>query len=263
MGRLAQLKSLRHWRPCIDEKFILRIDGRLENAELPVDAKHSIILPSKDPLTRLIVLNKHVDSGHAGPTYTLMKTRLRFWIIFGICSVKSILSDCSQCARCKATPIRQVMADLPACRVTACNKPFKFCGVDYFGPYTYRQRRSDCKAWGLPFTCLCSRAIHVEIITSLDLNNFLLAFSRFTLLRGAVDTIYSDNGSTFCAAAEQLPLLIHSTVLRNSLRKRNINWVKILSYAPTQGRSWESMVKLIYCKIHWVKFWMRLDVSFH
>ena len=31
----------------------------------------------------------------------------------------------------------------------------------------------------------------------------------------------------------------------NSLRKRNINWVKIPPYAPSQGGSWESMVKLI------------------
>ena len=91
---------------------------------------------------------------------------------------------------------------------------------------------------------MCTRAVHVEIVTSLDLNNFLLAFSRFTNLRAAVDTIYSDNGSTFCAAAEQLPL-INSIDLHNSLRKCNINWVKIPPYAPSQGGSWESMVKLI------------------
>ena len=245
MRRLAELKSLRNLRPCVDDELILRIDGRLENAELPVDAKHPMILPNRHPLTRLIVLDKHAESGHAGPSYTLMKTRLRFWIIFGISSVKSILSECNKCARRKATPIRQLMADRPACRVTVCNKPFKFCGVDYFGPYIYRQGRSDCKAWGLLFTCLCTRAVHVEIVTSLDLNNFLLAFSRFTNLRGAVNTVYSDNGSTFCAAAEQLPKLINSTDLHNSLRKRNINWVKIPSYAPSQGGSWESMVKLI------------------
>ena len=99
-------------------------------------------------------------------------------------------------------------------------------------------------AWRLLFTCLCTRCIHVEIVTGLDLNNFVLAFSRFTNLRGAVDTIYSDNGSTFCAAAEQLSTLLGSTEFHNSLRKRNINWVRIPPYAPSQGGSWESMVKL-------------------
>ena len=97
------------------------------------------------------------------------------------------------CALRKATPVWQLMADLPACRVTPTNKPFKFCAADYLGPYIYRQNRSNCKAWGLLFSCLCTRCIHVEIVTSLDLNNFVLAFSRFTNLRGAVDTMYSDN----------------------------------------------------------------------
>ena len=153
------------------------------------------------------------------------------------------------------------MADLPACRVTACNKPFKFCGVNYFGPKLYRQGRNYCKAWDLLFTCMCMRTVHVEIVTSLDLNNFLLAFSQFTNLRGAVDTIYSDKDSAFCAAVEQLPLLINSTDLHNSLPKRNINWVKIPPYASSQGGSWESMVKLI--KIYWVEFWRKLGVSPH
>ena len=135
------------------------------------------------------------------------------------------------------------MADLPACRLTLCNKPYKFCEVDYFGPYSFRQNRSVCKAWGLLFTCLCTRCIHVEIVTSLDLS-FLLAFSRFTNLRGAVDTFFSDNGSTFCAVSEKLPDLLSSTEFHNALRKSNINWVKIPPYSSSQGGSWESMVKL-------------------
>ena len=138
------------------------------------------------------------------------------------------------------------MVDLPACRITPTNKPFKFCDTDYLGPYIYRQNRSNCKAWELLFTCLCSRCIrvHAKIVTGLDLNSFLLAFSRFTSLRGAVDTMYPDNGSTFCGAAEQLSTLFGSTEFYNSLCQSNINWVRILSYVPSQGGSWESMIKL-------------------
>ena len=237
MRRISELRTLRNLRPCVDDDSMLRVDGRLENAELPVETKHPLILPSKHPLTRLIVLHEHEKAKHAGPSYTLMKTRQRYWIIHGISSVKGILSECSKCLRRKATPIRQLMADLPACRVTATNKPFKICGVDYCGPFTFRQNRSVCKAWGLLFTCLCTRCIHVELVTGLDLDNFLLAFSRFTNLRGAVDTFMSDNGSTFSAAADRLPSLLDSTGFKNSLRKRGINWVKIPPYAPSQGGS--------------------------
>ena len=165
---------------------------------MPLDCKHSIILPGSHTLTltRLIVVHEHVLAGYVGPSYTLIKDRQRFWIIHGVSNVKRFLSECSRCAQRKATPIRQLMADLPVCRVTATNKPFKFSGVDYLGPFVLRQNRSDCKAWGLLFTCLCTRCIHVEIVTSLDLDNFLFAFSRFINLRGAVDTVYLDNGST-------------------------------------------------------------------
>ena len=136
------------------------------------------------------------------------------------------------------------MADLPECRVIATNKPFKFCGVDYLGPFTFLQNRSDCKAWGHLFTCLCTRCIHVDLVTGIDLNNFFLAFSRFVNLRGAVDTMYSNNGSTFHAAASVLPSLLSSTEFYNSLHKRNISWVNIPPYVPSQGGAWESMVKI-------------------
>jgi len=55
----------------------------------------------------------------------------------------------------------------------------------------------------------------------------------------------SDNASTFCAAAERLPSLLSSPEFHISLRRRGINWVKIPPYDPSQGVSWESMVKLI------------------
>ena len=185
------MKSLRNLRPCVDSNSMFRIEGRLENSELPVDVKHPLFLPGNHPLTRMVVLDEHVKAGHAGPAYTLMETRQRFWIIHGISNVKRVLSDCSKCARRRSTPVRQLMADLPPCRVTVTNKPFKFCGIDYLGPYMFRQSRSECKAWRLLFTCLCTRCIYVELVTSLDLNSLLLAFSRFINLRGAVDTIFS------------------------------------------------------------------------
>ena len=75
------------------------------------------------------------------------------------------------------------------------------------------------------------------------LQSFLLP--QFTDLRGPVSTIYSDNGTTFQAAAKILLKLLESTELKNSLRKRGINWEFIPPYAPAQGGAWEAMVKQI------------------
>ena len=53
----------------------------------------------------------------------------------------------------------------------------------------------------------------------------------------------TSNGSTFCAAADALLKLLDSSEFVNSVRKRGINWVRIPPYAPSQGGSWEIMVK--------------------
>ena len=75
------------------------------------------------------------------------------------------------------------------------------------------------------------------------LQSFLLP--RFTDLRGPVSTIYPDNGTTLQAAAKVLPKLLESTELKNSLRKKGINWEFIPPYAPAQGGAWEAIVKQI------------------
>ena len=61
---LNELKTLRNLRPCVGSDNLLRVEGRLENASLPVNTKHPIILPGRHPLTRLIVLNDHERAGH-------------------------------------------------------------------------------------------------------------------------------------------------------------------------------------------------------
>ena len=71
------------------------------------------------------------------------------------------------------------------------------------------------------------------------LQNFSLPW--FTDLRGPVSTIYSDNGTTFQAAAKILPKLLESTELKNSLCKKDINWEFIPLTPPLKaelGRLW-------------------------
>ena len=51
---------------------------------------------------------------------------------------------------------------------------------------------------------------------------------------------------------KQFPLIIGSTEFHNSLRQRNINWVRISAYAASQAGSWESMIKLFKNALHQV-----------
>ena len=241
---LKDLRSIRCLRPAAFPDGTLRIEGRLEEADLPTDAKHPVILPSRHPLTRLVILNCHQEIAHAGIQYTLMLTRQKYWIIKGLSSVRHYLNQCNACNLQKARPVRQLMADLPASRLAAHNKPFFNTGCDYFGPLPYKEGRSERKAWGLLFTCLSTRAIHVELVTSLDLSNFIMAFSRFVDLRGSVSSMYSNNGTTFKAAAHVLPELLEADKLQSFFRKKKISWEFIPPYSPSQGGAWESLIKV-------------------
>ena len=146
--------------------------------------KHPLIIPSRCTFTCLVVLKYHTDNLHVGVQHSLLSTRKKFWIVNGHASVKHYLNQCGQCAVEKAKPVRQLMANLPADRISVSHKPFAVCGLDYFAHINYVEGRSTKKAWGLLFTCMASQAVHVEIVTSLTLKDFLLAFNRFNDVQG-------------------------------------------------------------------------------
>ena len=80
--RVSELKTLRNLSPFVDNDLMLRVEGRLENADLPTDTKHLLLPSSRHLPIRLIVFDKHPRAGHVGPCYTLMRTRQGF----GLCT---------------------------------------------------------------------------------------------------------------------------------------------------------------------------------
>lgn len=67
------------------------------------------------------------------------------------------------------------MADLPSESLIPDQPPFTFVGVNYFGSVLVKQKRSHVKRYGCIFTCLTTRAIHIEIAHSLDTDSFIIA----------------------------------------------------------------------------------------
>ena len=91
------------------------------------------------------------------------------------------------------------MTNLPACRLKEA-APFTHCGVDMFGPFTVKQRRSTVKQYGAMFARMASRAVQIEVTFSLETDSFILALSRLVAQRGNIRSIYSHNGSNFIGA---------------------------------------------------------------
>ena len=96
------------------------------------------------------------------------------------------------------------MANLPKERLMSGEPPFTYVGVDYFGPLFVRQGRSNVKRYGCLFTCLVVRAVHIEVVHSLDNDSFINALRRFINTRGCPKTIYSDNRTNFHAGEREL-----------------------------------------------------------
>ena len=108
------------------------------------------------------------------------------------------------------------MADLPESRVLPDKPPFTSVGVDYFGPFQVRCGRSLVKRYGVIFTCLAIRAVHLEVVHCLDTDSFLLALRRFIARRGQVKEIFSDNRTTLPAASVSYVTLFHIGIRKRS-----------------------------------------------
>ena len=96
------------------------------------------------------------------------------------------------------------MAPLPASRVNLMKYCFESVGVDLFGPMMVRRGRCTIKRYGAIFTCMASRAVHLEMAYSLDTSSCIHALRRFISRRGQVAHIRSDNGTNFVGAEQEL-----------------------------------------------------------
>ena len=119
-------------------------------------------------------------------------------------------------------------ADLPEDRVQSA-PPFSYCAVDYFGPWYIKEGRRQLKRYGVLFTCLASRAVHLEVANSLTTDSFMNAYRRSVGRRGPVRQIRSDQGPNFVGARNELQQALFDMdheKLRTQLLKRNFDWVE-------------------------------------
>ena len=241
----SYVSPLRKLNPMIVDGLI-RVGGRLDNAEnVSYIMRHPIILPSKHHITDLVIHHYH-QIGHVGVSQVLAAIRKKFLILKGGSAVRRVVNKCIQCRRWNAKPEAQIMAPLPAARVTPGGAPFTAVGIDYFGPIPVKLKRSRVKRYGCIFTCLAMRAVHIEVSQDLSTDSFLMAFSRFVSRRGAPIEVYSDNGSNFKGAESEVKKALemwNQSRVTESLRKRGIQWYFISPQASHRGGVWERMIR--------------------
>ncbi|UYV60184.1 hypothetical protein LAZ67_1000270 [Cordylochernes scorpioides] len=196
-------------------------------------------------LTTLIVNNVHVHNLHSSTQATLAAIRNIFWIPSGRNVVRKLLRTCMKCARFRKEAPFQLMGNLPFARINR-SRPFLVTGIDFAGPFLIERNMgrttSTMNAYVALFICFSTRAIHLELISSLTTDALISTIRRFIARRGKPATIHSDNATNFVGAHKIIGKLCHNAgkVLTNS---EGIQWKFIPPSAPHFGGLWEAGVK--------------------
>ncbi|XP_066596904.1 uncharacterized protein [Prorops nasuta] len=146
------------------------------------------------------------------------------------------------------------MGELPSSRVRPA-LPFAHTGVDSCGPFFIKERkyrnRNRIKVYVCVFICMVVKAVHFEVVSDMTTEGFLAALRRFVSRRGTPDHVYSDNGTNFVGAKNQLRelnALFNSEQYKEGVGKyaseHRITWHFIPPVSPHFGGLWESTVKL-------------------
>ncbi|MCG8069350.1 MAG: hypothetical protein JAY84_15975 [Candidatus Thiodiazotropha taylori] len=222
---------------------LIRSKGRLSSGTM---GKCPIILPSGHHVTKIIIRHHHETKGHVGIQQVLAATRENYWIVKGHSAVKKVLKGCIMCKRQHAPLCTQQMAPLLEEQISPDKPPFSFVGIDYFGPLIVKSGRSHLKRYGCLFTCLTTRAVHLEVAHSLTADSFVAAFQRFSCRRGVPVKVFSDNGTNLVKGDKELRKSIqqwNKSVIEQHMMQQEIEWHFNPPCASHMGGLWERMIR--------------------
>ena len=232
--------KLNEWNVFMDENNIMRSRSRLIlSTMLTYDEVNPIILANNCPIVEKYILNLHKVLGHSSANYLLALIRTHYKLLKSKREIKRIINKCLTKRCTKVIPLEQQMGPLPKERMDQL-ECFAHCATDLFGPMWVKHscKHEDCvhtketKVWGCIFTCLQSRAIHLEIVDDLSAEEFILALRRFVSRVGTPKSLFSDNGTNFTASAKELKKLF-----------KNINWERVEKECLSKGIEWKFAVE--------------------
>ena len=247
VSRKSRLKRL---VPFLDKDGLLRARGRLRHAPIEYSAKYPIVIDGNSHLSQLLIAKTHKETKHGSVQHVINQIRQEYWILKLKQGVKKYTQSCWFCKKERAKPTPPMMADLPPARVTPNTTPFTQVMCDYFGPITVKDRSTTRrsipqKRWGCIFTCLSTRAVHLELANDLTTDAFINCLIRFTSRRGTCTDIYSDRGTNFIGAAKELHKNLDKEKVINTMYKNGINWHFGSPLSPHKTGAVERMVRSV------------------
>ncbi|XP_065073850.1 uncharacterized protein LOC135697916 [Ochlerotatus camptorhynchus] len=222
--QLEKSSYLHNLSPFLDEQDVLRMEGR------------------KHPVTNKLLEFYHQQVGHGNMETAVNEIRQRFHIQNLRAEMKRIVRTCVWCKVRKCQPKNPRMAPLPKSRVTPNLPPFSHTGVDYCGPFIVTVGRRSEKRYVCLFTCMPTRAVHLEVAHSLTTEVCLMAVRRFVCRKEKPLEFYSDNGTNFQAASKEIMKRIEIEC-EDAFTASRTRWNFNPPSAPHVGGVWERLVR--------------------
>ncbi|XP_055629567.1 uncharacterized protein LOC129770634 [Toxorhynchites rutilus septentrionalis] len=152
------------------------------------------------------------------------------------------ISNLMCCGRCSdaCPPLRgETLPDVP----------FMFSGVDYFGPFeAIADSTTEAKMGFVIFTCVSTRAVHLELAEELSEDSFLDCLRSFRKCRGKIMHLYSDNGKSFLDKNTEMTFFIqflNEIMQRNNKSSTHVQWTfNSPTIAHNEG-AWERFMETI------------------
>ncbi|XP_055850540.1 uncharacterized protein LOC129915103 [Episyrphus balteatus] len=251
---IPKSSHIRSLNPFIASDGMLRVGGRLTNSTLSFNQQHPVILKNSHPFVKLLISDIHQSTLHGGQQIMMATIRNLYWITNVKRTIKSVIYHCVRCHRYNAKVQEQLMGSLPAERVIA-SRPFTNTGVDYAGPIEIKMWKGKCnkfsKGYIAVFVCMSTKAIHIELVSDLSSVAFIAAFRRFVARRGSCANMFSDCGTNFKGANNEMrkdSKFISSewsSEVSEALAAQNTKWHFNPPSSPHFGGLWEAGVKSI------------------
>ncbi|XP_063625638.1 uncharacterized protein LOC134797347 [Cydia splendana] len=238
-SRLAKLS------PRMGPDNLLHLAGRIVAVrDVGSEIKFPIILDGRHPVVRLLVNFYHRKAGHANNEMVVNEVRQKYWLLHLRSTVRSVTSKCLFCRIKRAKPMNPMTGNFPPQRLAHHRRPFTYTGLGYFGPINSKIGRRQEKRYVALYTCMTSRAVHLELVHSLSADSAIMSLRRFIARRGAPNTVYSDNGTCF-VGADRILREFHQYEVYDFAANRGIKWSFIPAAAPFFGGCWERLIRTV------------------
>lgn len=234
--------------PFMDKQRLIRVGGRIDASNYSYEKRHPILLHSSHHLTKLYFEREHLRMLHAGPQLLLAAVRENVWPINGRHLARRTANKCVRCRRLRGKTLCPKMGNLPTQRITP-DFPFLSVGLDFAGPFQILNRKGRggtlIKCYLCLFICLRYKCIHLEAVSDLSKDAFIMTLRRFIARRGKPAEILCDNGRNFVAAAKEIGKFIKQVKdpLCDAINQEGIKFAFTPTYAPHFGGIWESGIK--------------------